>query len=386
VREGEAVTLGDGTRVRRGEQWRARGVVDGQRVQTYGRTPEEALEKYDQRKAELRKGYYASPGGRTVDDVFAAYLDDARARGLRPSTMDYYRQARDRYTPEWLLATKLKQLRPEDWRRAQSALHARGLAANTIRNTRVLWNAALVFAVQNEWLGRNPLDAVKAPKRVRPTLRWPTTDEQEALLDAAEAAGDTLAALWRLGASGGLRPGELLGLRWEDLDLEVGTVLVRRSLSKLPGQAPTLGPTKTAVPRPPMALDARTVEALRAHKAAQNEQRLQLGPEYEDFGLVFCQPTGAPLLPRTAADRFKQALARAGLPATIRFYDLRHGNATAMLTAGVHEKVAASRLGHTSTALFHDTYAHVQPSVDRAAADAVGAVLSRRRAGGAAAR
>ena len=172
---------------------------------------------YDKRKAEIRRGYQVSPGGRTEGDVFAAYLEDAQARGLKPATLYYYRQARARYSPDWLLATKLKDLRPEDWRRAQSALHARGLSANTIRNTRVLWNAAMVFAVQNEWLGRNPLDAVKAPKRPRPALRWPTTDEQEALLDAAEAAGDPLAALWRLGASGGLparrAPGAALGGR-----------------------------------------------------------------------------------------------------------------------------------------------------------------------------
>lgn len=379
VRPGDWVLRKDGKRVWRGEQWQGRGTVDGVPIQVYGKTLEEAAAAYDQRKSEIRRGYQVSPGGRTVGDVFAAYLEDAQARGLKPATMYYYRQARDRYSPDWLLATRLKDMRPEDWRRAQSALHAKGLSANTIRNSRVLWNAAMVFAVQNEWLGRNPLDAVKAPKRPRPQLRWPTTDEQEALLAAADAAGDPLAALWRLGASGGLRPGELLGLVWDDLDLEAGTVLVRRSLSKLPGQAATLGPTKTAAPRSPMAIDADTVEVLRRHRAAQNEQRLHLGPDYEDHDLVFCLPTGAPLLPRHAAARFKQALARAGLPREIRFYDLRHGSAVALLTAGVHAKVAAARLGHTSTALFNDTYAHVQQSVDREAATAVGAVLSRRR-------
>ena len=88
-----------------------------------------------------------------------------------------------------------------------------------------------------------------------------------------------------------------------------------------------------------------------------------------------CLDPGEPLLPRHGARRFKQALARAGLPVTIRLSDLRHGAAVALLAAGVHSEVAASRVEHTSTALFDDTYAHVQASVDAAAATAVGAVL-----------
>jgi integrase len=104
-----------------------------------------------------------------------------------------------------------------------------------------------------------------------------------------------------------------------------------------------------------------------------------LGPDYEDGGLVFCTATGSPLLPRWAVRQFKRATERAGLPAAIRFYDLRHGNATAMLVAGVAPKAAAERLGHSSVVLFNDTYAHMLQEIDADAAAKLGDVIKSRR-------
>jgi integrase len=121
------------------------------------------------------------------------------------------------------------------------------------------------------------------------------------------------------------------------------------------------------------------VAALRAHRRRQDDERNVLGPDYADGGLVFCTATGSPLLPRWAVRQFKRATERAGLPTGIRFYDLRHGNATAMLVAGVAPKAAAERLGHSSVVLFNDTYAHMLQEIDADAAAKLEAAITGRR-------
>jgi len=350
-------------------------------------TQGECRKKLDEVKRQAARGLLPTLAQkhhqRTVGDLLDAYLADAEARGLKPQTLAYYRQAKARYLPATLQAVRLVDLKPEHCQAALAHLARRTLSPTTIRNTRAVLNAALRYALRLDWIARNPAEFVRPPKRRRPALRPPTPEEMDALIEAAELSGDRLAALWTLAAYAGLRPGELLALRWEDLDLDAGTVTVRRTLTKLPGQPLGFGVPKSDSGRRTMRVAPDAVAALVAHKRHQAEERLRLGPDYLDHGLVFCLPTGAPLLPRHAVRLFKQALVRAKLPAAIRFYDLRHGNATAMLLAGVASKAAAERLGHSSVVLFNDTYAHVLQEIDADAAAKLQAVIGgRRRAGG----
>ena len=117
--------------------------------------------------------------------------------------------------------------------------------------------------------------------------------------------------------------------------------------------------------------------SLRAHRARQNEDRLLLGPDYQDADLVFCSRTGARLIERNIVRSFKRLLTRAGLRSTIRLYDLRHANATAMPAAGVHPKVASQRLGHAGVTLFMDTYSHLLPELEAGAATALPGVFGK---------
>ena len=352
-------------------------MVDGTAYDVYGDKEGEAQRRLDDLKASLVRGTFTKPERRTVGRLLDEYVADGEARGLRPKTLFFYRQARDRYISDPLKRVRLHELRPEHVRRWQADLMARGLSATTVRNTRVLLNAALEFARRHEWIAVNPCERVRPPRRERPQLRPPTPAEMGRLLDAAEAAGDRLAALWALAAYTGCRPGELLALRWEDVDLDAGSVTVRRTLTKVKGQPVRFGAPKTEGGRRGLRIAPDAVAALRRHRAGQGTERDHLGPDYEDLGLVFCLETGDPLLPRHAARRFKQALERADLPAAIRFYDLRHGNATAMLLSGVAPKAAAERLGHSSTQLFHETYAHMLQELDADAAAKLQGVIRR---------
>lgn len=172
----------------------------------------------------------------------------------------------------------------------------------------------------------------------------------------------------------GLRRGELLGLRWDDADLERGTLRVGRALVREGGRH-TLGETKTRRGRRLVNLTPRTVAVLKAHRKRQLEQRVELAGMYEDHGLIFASEIGTPLNPENLVKRsFKPLLKRAGLP-EIRFHDLRHTCATLLMGRGVHPKLVQELLGHATIAMTLDTYSHYLPSMGDQASGAMGDAL-----------
>jgi integrase len=179
--------------------------------------------------------------------------------------------------------------------------------------------------------------------------------------------------LWRLMLQTGMRRGEALGLRWRDLDLDRARLSVRQQLVRA-GAAVAFGPPKTAAGRRQIALDKGTVAVLKAHKAAQREERLRWGPAYKDGDLVFCRPDGHPHDVDVISQRWDASVARAGV-ARIRLHDARHTHATLLLQAGVPVKVVSERLGHSKTSLTQDVYQHVIPGMQEDAAARIGAVI-----------
>jgi len=174
-----------------------------------------------------------------------------------------------------------------------------------------------------------------------------------------------------LAITAGLRRGELLGLRWDDADLDRGTLRVGRALVREGGRQ-VVGETKSKRGRRQVNLTPRTVAALKAHRREQLEQRVKLGNFYEDHGLIFPSAKGTPLNPENLVKRsFKPLLKRAGLP-EIRFHDLRHTCATLLLGRGVHPKIVQELLGHATIAMTLDTYSHYLPSMGDQASGAMG--------------
>jgi integrase len=170
-----------------------------------------------------------------------------------------------------------------------------------------------------------------------------------------------------------MRRGELAGLRWADVDLEAGRLSVRQPRVVVANQPQSSEP-KTARGRRSLALDPVTVAALRRHRAHQLEHKLAVGARYQDSGLVFTWPDGAPIHPLRFSRWFEQHARRAGLP-KIRLHDLRHSYASAALAAGVPAKVISERLGHATIAVTMDIYSHVLPGLDREAADTVARLI-----------
>ncbi|MHB8311781.1 MAG: site-specific integrase [Candidatus Dormibacteria bacterium] len=230
-------------------------------------------------------------------------------------------------------------------------------------------------------MSRSAAALVEAPQDAPTEMATLDAEQVKRLLTAAQ--GDRLGALYVLAVTPGMRQGQLLGLRWQDLDLDHGSLAVVRNLQPLPG----LGLTntkrqKTEKSRHRVELGTLAVEALRAHKVRQADERSGAGDAWEDHDLVFPHVLGHPLSrERLVRLGFEPLLKAAGLP-RIRFHDLRHTTATLLLSQGVHPKIVSELLGHSTVAITLNTYSHVTQTMSRAAADTLDSLLQQPPANG----
>jgi integrase len=177
----------------------------------------------------------------------------------------------------------------------------------------------------------------------------------------------------------GMRRGEVLGLRWSDIDFAAGSLAVRQTLQEAEGKR-TFKEPKTPKSRRVIALPTVALEALRQHRARQAETKLQLGGRYNDHDLVCTQADGSPWWSSGFDRAFRKARKQARVE-DVRFHDLRHTHATQLLKAGVHPKVVSERLGHASIGITLDTYSHVMPGMQEEAAEKIDAGLRAALAG-----
>lgn len=245
-----------------------------------------------------------------------------------------------------------------------------GLSEQSIRHVHTLIHKAFEDAVRRRLIARNPADDVDPPKAEKREMETWTGEQLRTFL--ASTADDRLHGAWVLAVSTGLRRGELLGLRWTDLDLDAGQLAVRRSRVAV-GYDVAEGTPKSGKART-VALDEGTVSTLRQHRRRQLEERMAWGAAWEDTGALFTKEDGSALHPHTLVWHFKKAQRSAGVP-RLRLHDLRHTHATLALQAGVHPKVVQERLGHSSIAITLDLYSHVVPGMQEDAAAKVGAVI-----------
>jgi integrase len=331
-------------------------------------------------EAKLRAAIAAAERGRTVVDerlTVRDYLTHWLASvepTVRPATYRRYADLIRLHVTPQIGATRLAKLAPLDLQRLYADRLAAGLSPTTVHHLHQVIHRALKQALRWGMVERNVADLVDAPRRTLPDVTTWDATQAAAFLRAADA--DELAALWRLALLCGLRRGELLGLMWDDLDLDRGTLSVRRTLSRGKGGTWELGQPKTGSSRRSIALPASCIAALRRHKVRQNAERLRLGAAWQDRGFVFTNASGGPLHVNSLMDRFARLVACAGVP-RIRFHDLRHTCATLLLAEGVHPKIVQERLGHSDISMTLNRYSHVTPGMQRQAADILDAALDR---------
>ncbi len=326
----------------------------------------------------LQKGDYVEPSRQTLAAFLEEYLAAARTT-LRPATWEGYRASLAAYVTPTLGDVPLQGVTPSALTALYAELLAHGranrpgpLSARTVRMTHSIIRKALGEAVRWGYLARNPADLATPPRQQLQEMHTWSADQLRAFLEHVE--GDRYYPIYLLAATTGLRRGELLGLRWQDLDLDGGRVSITQTLGTIANRM-VFSPPKTASSRRSVTLDKRTVAALRAHRKTSLAERLAFGAGYPDTDLVFVDGEGLPVHPRRfSAYYFQQHVKAAGLP-KIRFHDLRHTHATLALQAGLHPKVVSERLGHSSIAVTMDRYSHVMPAMEAEAAEKIAQVL-----------
>lgn len=332
---------------------------------------------------EFDSGRLARPTKDTVEAYFREWLKTTAGKRSARTNQDYLALL-ERYLFPELGGDLLQRLNALKLQRLYQKMEAAGLSARTIHFTHAVVRCGLKQAVRWRFLAYNPSGDVELPKAKRPGSSIRALSAHQARAFLAAIVGDRYQTLFLLALDSGMRPEEYLGLRWPSVDLDGGRVLVEQVLVRLRNQkaqdpeASTwrLEPPKTPGSRRWIALNAPTVAALRAHKARQAEERLALGPAYENRGFVFATQTGGPVqIRRLQVGHFKPALKRAGLSSEVRLYDLRHSMATLLLEAGEVPRVVSERLGHATVAMTLNVYCSVLPTMQQSAAQKLGQVL-----------
>ncbi len=359
------------------------------------RTQAEASSALAEVMTEVEDGRYRDDGRRTVEHYLREWIEAKVANGLRPTTERGYRQHIDSYLVPHLGHLRLRELRPAHVSRMlrdvadPNAGRARRIGPTSIKRLHATLRSALGDARREGLVKTNAATDATVPRAERPKVRPWEPDELGAFLDYAVA--HRLGALFELVALAGLRRGEGCGLRWDDVDVARGILVVRQQVVQVDGQGrpcPVCGREHRGIvigaPKTSSG-DARRVDlgeqgigVLLAQRFAQDEERAAWGQAYVDHGLVFAREDGNPLAPEQVTKTFGELVRAAGLR-RVRLHDLRHGRASLLLAAGVDLAVVSKMLGHSSITITADTYAHLLEGVGRQAAEAADALVPRRR-------
>ena len=355
-------------------QFKDQAVPGGGIRYVYAKTQQEALKKLKEEMARAQARLLADTGRTTVAEYLGWWTENVvRGEVAHRTYHNYLSQIRNHIVPR-LGKKRLRDLKLEDAEGLYRSMAASGLSPATVRYVHAVLRRALEQAFVRGLVARNVAEGASLPRAGRKEIEAFTPEEARRFLQAAKQ--DRLEALYVLAVTCGLRQGELVGLRWEDVDLKAGRLTVRRQVQRSrDGSGMITGPTKNKKGRT-IRLGEVAIEALKAHRESQAEEVASANGLWKDPGLVFASTIGTPLDPSNLVGRsFKPLLGRAGLP-IVRFHDLRHACATLLFSEGVPVKVVQEVLGHSSVSVTMDVYSHVLPDMQDRAAAAMEGLLS----------
>lgn len=372
---------GSGTiRQRPDGRWEARFTVGrdpgtGKQIQrsVYGATQKEVRQKLAQAIAAIDNGTYTAPSKMTVGQWLDIWQQDYLG-SVKPFTVrSYTDQIRNHLKPA-LGAIRLNTLNAHTIQRFYNALSAeQGLSPKTVKNIHGVLHKALQQAQALGYLRFNPSDGCTLPRVVKKEMH--PLDEAQSKTFLESIKGHRYEVLFTVTLFTGMREGEALGLTWDCVDFERGTLLIEKQLQqeKKKGGQYVFSPLKNDKPRL-VTPAAWVMKLLRAHRSRQAEARLKAGPLWENSGLVFTNETGRHLARCTVVKDFKKVVASIGCP-EVRFHDLRHSYAVAAIRSGDDIKTVQGNLGHHTAAFTLDTYGHVTREMKQASADRMEAYI-----------
>jgi len=368
-----------GSVIKRGGSWSV--VVDmgrdgnGKRIRKWHAgfaTKREAERARVEILSQVDRGAYVAPTRTTLSEFLVAEWLPSKRPTVKPTTLASYEMHVTKHIVPRIGGLPLHALSASNLNSFYADLLSDGrrqgeggLSPSSVRRVHSTLHKALADAVRWGRIVRNPADLADPPKEATPEMSVWTPEQLRGFLD--HVRNDRLYAAWLLAATTGMRRGEILGLRWSDVDLDECRVSISQIRTVARYQVVTQTP-KTDKGTRTIALDPATTHALRAHRVAQLEEKVLLGPGYRnEAGLVFTNADGSAIHPERFSSWFKQLCGKSGLP-TIRLHDVRHSYVTALLGNGVALKVVSQRIGHSSPMVTMTIYQHVLPADDEAAA------------------
>jgi integrase len=341
----------------------------------YGKTRKEVGDKLQQELHKLSSGIIIEDSKITVAQWMDQWLEAYKKPSVRPKTYESYEYIIRLHINPIIGLIKLKDLKPITLQNMYNIKYNKGredgeggLSARTVRYIHIILHQALKQAVENNLIPRNVSESTTLPMQTAKEIMVMSVEEQTKFLSAIK--DERLAAAFMLELATGIRLGELLGLRWSDVDLDKGTIRINQALArikdfdsnsdcntKLVFQEPKTAAGKRTIPIP-----SPVLPIIKQHKWNQNCEKIAAVGSYNDLELVFCSEVGTPIEPRNLVRKFKSLLKKHELINT-NFHSLRHTYATRLLESDVPAKVAQVLLGHSSIKMTMDTYSHVLPEI-----------------------
>jgi integrase len=338
----------------------------------YGASRKEVSDKLNVGLSDLQKGIPIITERQTVGQFLDQWLNDCAKPSTRPRTYEGYSIIVRRHITPTLGRISLTKLTPQQVQTFLNERLSSGLSGRTVQHIRTVLRTALNQAVRWGIIVRNAAALSEPPRVENYEIQPITPEEARKFLDAIKE--DRLEALFTVALALGLRRGEALGLRWQDISFEQRTLRVNNSIQRINGKL-LLSELKTKNSRRVLHMPELLVRKLREHRGRQLEDKLLAGSRWHENDLVFPSSIGTPLEPRNLNRHFDQLLSKAGMH-HFRLHDLRHYCASLLLAQGVAMKVVSEILGHTQISTTADIYTHILPEIKKEALDLIGRILT----------
>lgn len=339
---------------------------DGKQKQHRVKSQDEGVKLLKKLQRDLEQGSLVTGPKQAIKQYLEYWLEDVHKSSIKVSTYVKYRKVINSYIIPGLGHLTLEKLTPQQVKSLYNKKEKDGLEPKTIHSIHGVLHKALDNAVAWSLVARNVCDVVKPPRLVKKESQSLTMEQAHKLLESVR--GQRLELVLTLALVTGMRRGELLALRWSDVDMDARTLRVSRTVDYINGFGYVVNEPKTAAGRRIIMLPTFVVEMLKRYRVEQLEARLKVGSSWEELDLVITDLNGGYFNPRYLAKTFSKLVADAGLP-HISFHNLRHSAATLLRSMGVDIKLIQEILGHSNFTITADIYSHVLPSMQKEAAN-----------------
>ena len=361
-------------RLRKDGVWEARITVDKKRISLYGKTCAEVIRKKTEIEAKANAGAYTVPAKITVAEWLKQWQDDFCPNIKRSTAVRYESDIRLHVLP-MIGKMRLSEVRASTVQHLYNEAHKHGLSDKSVRNLHGTLHKAMAKAVKEEYISKNPCEDLELPRSDAPKKEMRPLLDDELPIFLKKIVGDRMENLFYVAVFTGMRESELIGLSWDCIDFEHGSIHLYRQLSKgrRKGEGWSFTSLKNRQARtfsPPKGV----LEALKRVKRQQAEWRLKSGNAWQDTNLVFTNEHGQHLSMCAIYSRFKAVVKLIGIP-EMRFHDLRHTYATLAIQNGVDYKTLSATLGHATVAFTMDRYGHVSEAMRQDSANRMQAYI-----------